>query len=265
MVTLLARQLSFAYTSGPPAVADVDLAVRPGELCCVIGPNGSGKSTLVRLLAGLRRPDRGSVLYDGRPLAELSPRERARRVAVVPQTLRAIPETSVRAFVSGGRYGRLDVWRRSGPGDVLAVETSLEAADVADLGERLLTELSGGQLQRVLIARALAQEAGALLVDEPTASLDPEHQLAVFELVARLCAQGRAVLAVTHDLNLASQFATEVVLLEAGRRVAAGRPEEVLRPEVLRPVYGNRLWFGQGPDRAGGAPRPFVLPWAGVD
>jgi len=255
---LAARRLGFAYDGGPRAVDGVDLAVEEGELLVVLGPNGSGKSTLLRLLAGLLRPQEGAVLVDGAPVAALAPRERARRLAVVPQALAALPDLSVEAFVLAGRYARMGRWSGARAADRQAVREALEAADVAALGARPLAELSGGQRQCVLVARALAQQAQRLLVDEPTAALDLQHQLRVFELLARLACEGRAVLVVTHDANLASQYASRVALLHGGRLRALGRPDEVLRREVLEPVYGPHLHFGALPDG-----RPFVLPWMG--
>ncbi len=255
---LSAAGLHFTFENGVRAVEGVDLVLQDGELLVVLGPNGSGKSTLLRLLAGLLVPGRGQVLLDGEALSGLAPRERARRLAVVPQALAALPEVTVESFVLGGRYAHIDRWRGSQPADRQAVREALEAADVADLRARALPDLSGGQRQRVLVARALAQQTRRLLVDEPTAALDLQHQLRVFELLARLARQGRAVLVVTHDANLASQFADRVALLHAGRLCALGPPREVLRREVLGPVYGPHLHFGALPDGT-----PFVLPWLG--
>jgi len=255
---LAAEGLHFAYEGDVRAVQGVDLALQDGELLVVVGPNGSGKSTLLRLFAGLLAPQRGQVRLDGGPLGSLPPRERARRLAVVPQALAALPETSVQAFVLAGRYAHIDRWRGATAGDHEAVRAALAAADVAELSGRPMTDLSGGQRQRVLVARALAQQAPRLLVDEPTAALDLHHQLRVFELLARLAREGRAVLVVTHDANLASQFATRVALLHEGRLAALGSPAQVLRREVLEPVYGPHLHFGALPDGA-----PFVLPWMG--
>jgi iron complex transport system ATP-binding protein len=138
------------------------------------------------------------------------------------------------------------------------VTLALADADASDLGSRPLADLSGGQRQRVLVARALAQEADVLLVDEPTTALDPGHQVAVFALIARLAATGRAVLVVTHEMNLASQYATRMILLDQGRVAADDTPAKVLRPEVLEPVYGSELHYGQLPDG-----RPLVVPWGG--
>jgi iron complex transport system ATP-binding protein len=251
--------LRYAYERGPLAVDGVDLALEAGELLVVLGPNGSGKSTLLRLLAGLLRPDAGAALVGGEPAAGLSPRARARRLAVVPQALAALPDLPVEAFVLAGRYAHMGRWRGASVQDRAAVREALVAADVDDLAARPLADLSGGQRQRVLVARALAQAASCLLVDEPTAALDLHHQLHVFGLLARLAQAGRAVLVVTHDVNLASQHAARVALLHAGRLRAVGAPAEVLRREVLEPVYGAQLHYGRLPDGC-----PFVLPWRGA-
>ncbi|MHC5209352.1 MAG: ABC transporter ATP-binding protein [Planctomycetota bacterium] len=258
MSVLRGEELHYAYTDGPLAVAGVDLSLEQGELLVVIGPNGSGKSTLVRLLGGLLVPRHGEVLLGERALRSLDLRERARELAVVPQGLAVLPEVTVERFVLGGRYAQIGRWRGAQPDDLAAVEAALADADVADLAARRLTELSGGQRQRVLVARALAGRARLLLVDEPTAALDLDHQLRVFALLARLAEGGRSVLVVTHDVNLASQFAARVALLDRGRIVACGAPDDVLRREVLEPVYGRHLHYGRLP---GPQARPFVLPW----
>jgi iron complex transport system ATP-binding protein len=250
--------LHYAYPDGPQALAGVDIALAAGELLVVIGPNGSGKSTLLRLLGGLLVPQRGSVTSDGRALRALDHAERARELALVPQGLSALPEVTVERFVLGGRYAHIGRWRGAQPADAAAVQSALADADVADLAMRRMTELSGGQRQRVLVARALASHARQLLVDEPTAALDLEHQLRVFALLAKLAEAGRAVLVVTHDVNLASQFASRVALLDRGRIAACGAPAEVLRREVLLPVYGRHLHYGRLPGPEG---RPFVLPF----
>jgi len=255
-----ARALEFSYPGGVRALAGVDLVVRPGEVVVVLGPNGSGKSTLIKLLAGLLSPGRGEVLWEGSRLKGLTSRERARRSAVVPQSLVAVPEVTVGTFVAYGRYAYQGTFRRPVSADRAAVLRALEEADVADLVDRPLPALSGGQRQRALIARALAQEARLLLVDEPTNALDPEHQLQIFDLIAGLADHGRAAVVVTHDLNLASQFATRVVLLDEGRKVADGAVGEVLVREVLEPVYGPNLRYASW-SIPGGGERPVVLPW----
>jgi iron complex transport system ATP-binding protein len=255
---LQGAELHYAFPDGPVAVAGVDIALQAGELLVVIGPNGSGKSTLVRLLGGLLVPRHGTVTIGERALRSFDQRARARELAVVPQGLAALPEVTVERFVLGGRYAHIGRWRGAQAADLAAVQAALADADVADLAARRLTELSGGQRQRVLVARALASHARRLLVDEPTAALDLEHQLRVFALLARLAQRGRAVLVVTHDVNLASQFAGRVALLDRGRIVACGTPDAVLRRQVLEPVYGRHLHYGRLP---GPGARPFVLPW----
>jgi iron complex transport system ATP-binding protein len=257
---LSARGLRFAYPGGPPVLEGLDLDLRPGELYALIGPNGAGKSTLLRLLSGALVPTEGEVrLAALGPLGRLSPRQRARALAVVPQGLAQVPEWSVEDFVASGRYAHLPPLRSPSAADRAVVAAALETCDLAGLEQRPLPELSGGQRQRALLARALVQEAPVWLVDEPTSSLDLPHQLATFELIAALTCQGRAVLTVTHDLNLAGQFATRLGLIHRGRLLAEGTAEEVLCPAVLEPVYGPRLHYGRLP--SSGA--PFVLPARG--
>lgn len=258
---LVIEGLRAGYSDGPDVLSGVDLTLRDGELTVVVGPNGSGKSTLVKAAAGLLAPRAGSIRVEGRSLAELSDRERARHVAVVPQSLDRWPSLKVVDLVASGRYAHLSWWRGPGAADREAVEQALEQVGLSDQAERPLTELSGGQRQRALVARALAQSASVFLVDEPTNALDLSHQLDVFSSIGALTCEGRAVLTVTHDLNLASQFATRILLLVDGRFAAEGRPQEVLRPEVLGPVYGERLRFGSLPSPMGDGERPFVLPW----
>jgi iron complex transport system ATP-binding protein len=260
MVTLKAEHLVHDYPGPLRALDGASLEVGGGELVALIGPNGSGKSTLVRCLAGLARATAGRATVGGRPVAELTPGARAREIAVVPQFLPHLFDVRVDDFVLGGRYAHVDRWRGPTRADRDAVEGALASCDAAELSARKMSELSGGQRQRVVIARSLAQRAPVLLVDEPTSSLDPEHQVRVFELLAQAARDGNAVLVVTHELNLAAQFATRLVVLHRGRDVASGSVEEILRPEVLSPVYGRRLYFGRTADGA----TPFVLPWAGT-
>ncbi|MHC5066089.1 MAG: ABC transporter ATP-binding protein [Planctomycetota bacterium] len=261
MVDLLqAKGLEYAYGGEIRALAGMDLELAGGEMLAVLGPNGSGKSTLVKMLSGLLQPDAGKVLLGDREIRSFDSRERARRVAVVPQVLDALPGLRVADFVLGGRYSHLGFWRSVDPRDHSAVQSALDRADVGELADRMLSELSGGQRQRVLVARALAQEAEILLCDEPTASLDPEHQLMVLELLRGVVDAGMGVVLVSHDFNLVSQFADRIVLVDEGRGVAEGAVSEVLREEVLASVYGSRLLFGEIPGADAGS-RPMVLPW----
>ncbi|MBI5434561.1 MAG: ABC transporter ATP-binding protein [Planctomycetes bacterium] len=254
---LVAEHVAFEYSNGVAALAGASLELARGELVAVIGPNGSGKSTFLRCLAGLLVPKSGTVVVDGEEVVALPPRERACRLAVVPQFLPRLPDVRVQDFVLGGRYAHLGRWRSAKPHDRAVVRAALSSCDAGDVESRLMSELSGGQRQRVLVARAIAQEAGVLLVDEPTNSLDPEHQLAVFRSIAELVAGGRSALVVTHDLNLASQFASRAIVMQAGRTITEGPVDRVLTREVLEPVYGPHLFFGRF---ANG--RPIVVPWA---
>tara|TARA_R110002072_G_scaffold65825_8_gene162579 strand:+ start:1115 stop:1894 length:780 start_codon:yes stop_codon:yes gene_type:complete len=250
-----ATGVSYTYPGGVHAVDRVDLSVDHGELLFVLGPNGSGKSTLLQLMSGVLRSDVGEVVLDGTPLQGLSAKAAARRIAVVPQAVDGVDEVLVEDFVAGGRYAHLGPWRRSGADDDRAITLALERADAADVRRRRMGELSGGQRQRALIARALAQETPTILLDEPTAALDPEHQVSVLRLVRDLAAAGAAVVVVTHDLNLTTQFASRVLLLDHGRAVAEGPVSEVLIPTVLQPIYGSNLHYGRFPDG-----RPLVVP-----
>ncbi len=253
---LEARALELAYPSGARALAGVNLKVASGELLSIVGPNGAGKSTLLRCLAGLLEPTAGAVEIDGAPLGALRPLERARRVAFVPQFLPAVPDVLVEDFVLGGRYAHIDRWRGPTRADYEAVERALSACGAAELRERLLTELSGGQRQRVLLARAAAQSAPVIVVDEPTAALDPAHQVAVFALLASLAREGRCVVLATHELSLASRASDTIALLVCGQVRAVGAPLEVLQPRLLREVYGPDLLIEA---RDGGV---LVAPWA---
>lgn len=257
---LSARDLHFAYPGSGPVLRGIDLAVYPGELLAILGPNGAGKSTLLKCLAGLLEPQ-GSVTSGDRDVLRCAPRQRARSLAFVPQVLDRLPDVTVRTFVEGGRYAHLGFFRTPAREDSESVQAALEKTELEPFASRSLGELSGGQRQRALIARALAQASPVLLVDEPTAALDLHHQLTVLSTLAALTCDRRAVVLVTHDLNLASQFATRLALLHEGRIVTEGSAQQVLTREHLEPLYGDQLHFGQLPIKNDSDPRPFVLPW----
>lgn len=258
---LRSESLSFAYTPGEDVVKDLSLDVAEGEVVCVLGPNGAGKSTLLRLLAGITKPRTGAVSIGGDPIGSLSPRDRARRIALVPQSLYSLPDLSVEEFVRQGRYAYRARFRGPSPEDVAAITRALEDTELSDLTHRALDSLSGGQRQRALVARALAQEPRIVLVDEPTNSLDLHHRIHVFDVIARVGCEGRAALVVTHDMNLAAQYATRVVLIQDGAIVADGSVHDVLTPEVLVPVYGEALAFGKRFVSGWNEERPYVIPW----
>ena len=260
---LSAQALTLIYPNGVRALAGASLSVAPGEFLAIIGPNGSGKSSLLRVLAGLQAPESGEVLVEGTPVANLSATERARRLALVPQGLDLTPGYRVRDFVLLGRFAHLRGWRLFTHEDYEITRDCLERVEASAFRDRDMDQLSGGERQRVLIARALAQQARIVLLDEPTSALDLKHQMTVYKLIRQLQREnGRTVVVVTHDLNLASQFADRLILLQRGCVVASGPPAEVLRPGLLEQVYEAELAYGYFVDTPEGRKRPWVLPWA---
>ncbi len=234
-----ARDLVVRYGgSARPALDRVSCGAAPAELVAVVGPNGSGKTTLVRALTGMLPLAGGTVRLEGRALGEWDRAAFARVVGVVPQREEAVFPLTVSETVLLGRYARLGPLAPPGRADHEAVRAALDRCDVADLGERSVDTLSGGEWQRVRIARALAQEPRILLLDEPTASLDVRHEMELFELIRELVEGGLAGLVITHHLNLAARFADRIVLLSGGAVHAAGTPREVLTAERLADVFG---------------------------
>lgn len=216
----------------------IDLEVRQGELVALLGPNGSGKSTLLRALAGLVRPERGRVLCGGNDVASLSRRAIARRVALLPQRVRCDFAFTVEQVVEMGREPHLRRLQPYGPADRAAVEAAMTRTGVGPLRQRLITALSGGEQQRAFLAQCLAQQPQALLLDEPTASLDIRYQYDVLTCLQGLAREGHAVVCALHDLDLALRFADRAAVLDRGRLIACGLPAEALTPEVLRQVFG---------------------------
>lgn len=229
---LEARGISFAYDD-TRVLTNVDFSLAPSELVMLIGPNGAGKSTLLHLLLGILRPVEGKVRLSGTPIGELGRQEIARRVAFVPQEAPSDFAFTVRELVAMGRTPYLGRFRPEGPKDALAVERALVATETMSLSDRLASDLSGGERQRVHLARALAQETDVLLLDEPTANLDVEHQLHILGLVRKLVRGGKSALVSLHDLSLAARFADRVVVLAGGGIRASGKPEEVVTEETL--------------------------------
>lgn len=234
------------------AVDGVSFVSPRGKLTALAGPNGSGKSSIVKAI--LRRADvpRGSAAIDGRDVRSLSYPELARSVAVVPQREDAAFPVQVREYVFLGRYPHLGLWRTPAKDDELAVEQALGQAGIEDLAGRDTDALSGGEWQRVRIARALAQKAPTLVLDEPTTFLDVAHEMAIFELLASLARAGLAVLLVSHQLNLVARFADTIVLLDRGKVATSGTPTEVMRADRLESIYGWPVVITRDP--AVGAP-----------
>jgi ABC-type cobalamin/Fe3+-siderophores transport system ATPase subunit len=239
-VSFRLENLTVRYGDAPqPALHRVDLVFEPGVHTTVLGPNGAGKSTLLRALLGTVRPESGSALCDGLPSADWPRRELARRVALVSATEDFAFPLKVRELVAMGRHPHLGSWRPAGVADREIVSQALRDVALEELSERRLFTLSAGELQRARLARALAQQAEILLLDEPVAHLDLAHELSTFQQIARLTAEkSLTTITVTHHLNLASRFSDRVVLMSKGRVTATGTPEEVLTSERLEAAFG---------------------------
>ena len=238
-MTLRLQDVRYSYAGAPSeALAGVSLSVDAGQFVAVLGPNGSGKTTLVRIALGAVSPSHGSAEIEGRPARTWPRQELARLAGVVPQREDNLFPQRVRETVLLGRYPHLSMWGRERPEDHAAVQRALAACDVEQLANRWVWTLSGGEYQRVRIARALAQEPKLLVLDEPGVSLDLRHEMGLFELVRGLVdTQGLGVLMITHDLNLAARFADSLLLLNEGRSVASGAPTDVLTQEIVETVF----------------------------
>jgi len=236
-----------------PALSDVTFAAPTGSLSAVLGPNGSGKSTLMRALLGVVPIESGTARIDGRPTREWRRVELARAVGAVAQAESIAFPLTVRELVAMGRYPHAGPLSPENEDDRTAIRRALDACDVADLVGRSVTTLSGGEFQRTRIARALAQEPKALVLDEPTGSLDIRHQMAILELLRRSADDGMTVVVVTHSLDLAARFADRMLLLSRGEVAAEGTPDTVLRESILTEVYGWPISVEE--DAASGAPR----------
>lgn len=220
------------------ALKDISFQVRAGEILGVIGPNGAGKTTLIRALSGVLPPAAGTVRVAGEDIMALKPVERARRVAVVPQARNLPPAFTGWELVALGRTPHLNWLGQISQNDEQQVRQALERAQALDLADRRLGELSGGEQQRLLLARAMAQDAPLLLLDEPTAHLDLQHQVSLLDQVSSLARkESLGVVVALHDLNLVARYADRVALLADGALVAFGTPAEVMKPVLLEQVY----------------------------
>jgi iron complex transport system ATP-binding protein len=244
-------------TAGQKRIVDgADLTIGEGQFLGLIGPNGAGKSTLLRAIVGVQPREAGEVSLDGRPAEEYPPRERAKRVAFLPQERRVEWRVPARDVVMLGRYPHHAGFGGPTAADRDAVERSIESVDAHGLEDRPAAVLSAGEKARILLARALAVEAPILIADEPIAALDPYHQLHVMEILRGQARAGRAVLVVLHDLMLASRFMDRLALMSDGKIIADGKPEDVLSDERLRTVYRIDAIRGV---QAGAA---WLSPWA---
>lgn len=228
-------------------LTSASLALRPGEVTAILGPNGAGKSSLIACLAGLLDAESGTVALDGAALSSLSPRERARAIGYLPQSAEVAWDMSVETLVGLGRLP----WRLDTAEDETAVAEAIAAMDLADLRDRAVNRLSGGERARALLARVLAGQPRWLLADEPLANLDLKHQQALLVRFRELAGQGLGVVLVLHDLAQAMNHADRVVVLQGGSLAADGVPEQVLNPALIKQVWETQArWLGDPGQRA---------------
>ena len=256
MTLLTASDLTVAF--GKHRVLEgIDFSVDRGELLGLVGPNGAGKTTLLRAVLGLVNRTSGDVLIDDSGISDLAVRERARRIAYLPQIPTVHWPIATRQLVALGRLPHLGPWQSPSAEDEDAIDDALAATDITELQDRTHLTLSGGERRLATLARALAVGADLLLADEPVAALDPGHQLQVMTLFHNLTRRYRGAIVVLHDLTLATRFCDRLILLHEGRIYAQGCPHEVLDKDNLAAVYGVRARFGQPPDR-------YIVPWERV-
>ncbi|HEY8559289.1 MAG TPA: ABC transporter ATP-binding protein [Pyrinomonadaceae bacterium] len=241
------QNISIGY--GDRAVVEgVSLALRPGGIIALLGANGAGKTTLLKSLNGGLPLAKGAILLDGKDLKNYSRREIAARIAVIAQETETKFPVSVLEFVLAGRFAQGAAFGWETADDLQIARESLRESDLANFEARQMNELSGGERQRVVLARALATEARILLLDEPTANLDLAHQALLFRLIKERCARARAgAIVITHDLNLAAEFAAEMILLRNGTIAAQGAPSEVLTADNLEKVFGVKVLLDENP------------------
>jgi iron complex transport system ATP-binding protein len=262
-VRLSVEQVSYAYSANPSQAPLFTLEAnsfqaRPGEIVAILGPNASGKSTLLKIIAGALEPLSGRVLLDGFVTHTLAPRARAQRIAMVQQESPLLFPSRAWEFVLQGRhpYGRS--LRFENENDILIARNALAQVGADDLSDRWMSEISGGEKQRVILARALAQQPLLLLLDEPTLHLDIGAQVDLLATLRRLAAENRyTIVVVTHELNLAAEYADQVVLLQKGKSLRVGSPATVYQRDLLEQVFHASLTVEQGPN---GRPRVNLLP-----
>lgn len=248
MIAIEAKNIDFFYNA-TQILHDVSMSLRQGEFLGIIGPNGAGKSTLLRLLCGILQPKKGTVGLFGASISAQSHKSIAQIVAFVPQETHFALNFTVEDIVSMGRYPYKRAFQREDEQDRSAVENALGAANVAALRARPINSLSSGERQLVVIARALAQSPKVMLLDEPTSHLDLHHQHAIMDLLERLNKQGISIAVVHHDLNLASLYCENLILMHKGKIHTKGKPAEILNKSILREVYSTEVTILRHPEK----------------
>jgi len=259
---LSVEQVSYAYSANPTqaplfTLEATSFQAKPGEVVAILGPNASGKSTLLKLIAGALAPLSGRILLNGFVTHSLTPRTRAQRIAVVQQESLLLFPSRVWEFVLQGRHAHGRSLRFESDDDVMIAKNALAQVGAADLSDRSMDQISGGEKQRVILARALAQQPLLLLLDEPTLHLDIAAQVDLLHTLRRLAAENRyTVVVVTHELNLAAEYTDQVVLMQRGRCLRVGPPSSIYQRELLEQVFQTPLTVELGPS---GRPRVTVL------
>ena len=251
---LRVENLSVGF-KGKPVLRGIDLAVPPGELLALAGPNGGGKTTLLKTLGGFLKPLEGRAFLDGRDIRGMEKREKAERISFLFQGMTASWPFTVRELVSQGRYPYQGLFGKRKEADRRLAERAIRAAGLEGFEDRRITELSGGEFQRALIARSITQEAALILMDEPANNLDPKYQFIVMDLIRSLTGTGASIILSIHDLNLARLYAHRIALIAGGGVAAIGPPEAVLQEELLGAIYdippAYRRFFGAFPKPRG--------------
>jgi iron complex transport system ATP-binding protein len=244
---LAVENISVSYGERP-VLESVSFVLRAAEIIALLGPNGAGKTTLIRALNGSVRTTDGSIEIEGKLLEQYSRREIAQRIAVVAQENETRFPVTVLDFVLAGRFANGSAFGWETEDDIVAARKALADCDLSDFADRLMNELSGGERQRVVLARAIATDAKVFMLDEPTANLDLEHQALMFRLIRERCRERNcSAVVITHDLNLAAEFANEILMLKNGKTFAFGPPDEVLNQQIIDEVYNVQVLLDENP------------------
>jgi ABC-type cobalamin/Fe3+-siderophores transport system ATPase subunit len=258
-------RLNFSYTT-TPFINALSLSIKEGSYVGIIGPNGSGKSTLIKLIAGILKPVSGIITSENENILALDRKQLARKMAYVPQSIDMTFNFSVEEVVTMGRFPHEENLIKKDEQSEQLVFDALKKTGLLELRYRSFMGLSGGEKQRAVIASALAQQTKLILLDEPTSALDLRHQQEIYRLLKRLCTdEGRTVVVVTHDINLAAQFCDRLILLNEGKIVKDGKPEEVLKFPIIEEVYGVKVYIDINPFTKSLYILPYNLPEYGSD